>query len=82
MHTYTWKGIEGTRGQCQGRGGYTEQDSAERGILGQRMNGKIEILLFPVQSKGLSRVFSNIAVQEHQFFSTQLSLWSNSHIHI
>ena len=30
----------------------------------------------------LSRVFSNTTVQEHQFFSAQLSLWSNSHIHI
>ena len=29
-----------------------------------------------------SRVFSNIAVQKHQFFSTQPSLWSYSHIHI
>ena len=34
------------------------------------------------QSKGLSRVFSNTTVQEHQFFSTQLSLWSNCHIHL
>ena len=34
-----------------------------------------------LQSKGLSRVFSNITVQKHQFFSAQLSLWSNSHIH-
>ena len=33
------------------------------------------------QSKGLSRVFSNITVQKHQFFSTQSSLWSNSYIH-
>ena len=32
-----------------------------------------------LQSKGLSRVFSNTAVQNHQFFGTQLSLWSNSH---
>ena len=30
----------------------------------------------------LSRVFSNTIVQKHQFFDTQLSLWSNSHIHI
>ena len=29
-------------------------------------------------SKGLSRVFSNTTVQKHQFFGTQLSLWSNS----
>ena len=33
-----------------------------------------------LQSKGLSRVFSNATVQKHQFFSTQLSLWSNSHM--
>ena len=38
--------------------------------------------LISVQSKGLSRVFSNTTVQKHQFFSTQPSLWSNSHIHI
>ena len=31
--------------------------------------------------KGLSRVFSNTTVQKHQFFHTQLSLWSNSHVH-
>ena len=37
--------------------------------------------LISLQSKGLSRVFSNTTVQKHQFFSTQLSLWSNSHIH-
>ena len=34
-----------------------------------------------LQSKGLSRVFSNTTVQKHQFFGTQLSLESNSHIH-
>ena len=34
-----------------------------------------------LQSKGLSRVFSNTTVQKHQFFSAQLSLWSNSSIH-
>ena len=33
----------------------------------------------PLQSKGLSRVFSNTTVQKHQFFSAQLSLESNSH---
>ena len=33
------------------------------------------------QSKGLSRVFSNTTVQKHQFFGTQLSSQSNSHIH-
>ena len=34
-----------------------------------------------LQSKGLSRVFSNTTVQKHQFFSAQLSLYSNSHNH-
>ena len=38
--------------------------------------------LISLKSKGLSRVFSNTTVQKHQFFSAQLSLWSNSHIHI
>ena len=34
-----------------------------------------------LQSKGLARVFSNTTVQKHQFFGTQLSSQSNSHIH-
>ena len=34
-----------------------------------------------LQCKGLSRVFSNTTVQKHQFFSTQFSSQSNSHIH-
>ena len=34
-----------------------------------------------LQSKGLSRVFSNTTVQKHQFFGTQLSSQSKSHIH-
>ena len=33
--------------------------------------------LISLQSKGLSRVFSNTTVQKHQLFSTQVSLWSN-----
>ena len=37
--------------------------------------------LISLQSKGLSRVFSNTTVQKHQFFSAQLSLWSNFQIH-
>ena len=37
--------------------------------------------LVSLQSKGLSRVFSNTIVPKHQFFSAQLSLWANSHIH-
>ena len=38
--------------------------------------------LISLQSKGLSRVFSNTTVQKHQFFGTQLSLWSNAHPYI
>ena len=34
-----------------------------------------------LQSQGPSRVFSNTTVQKHKSFGTQLSLWSNSHIH-
>ena len=34
-----------------------------------------------LQSKGLSRVFSNTSVQKHQFFGAQISSQSNSHIH-
>ena len=34
-----------------------------------------------LQSKGLSRVFFNTTVQKYQFFSAQLSLYSNSYIH-
>ena len=46
------------------------------GLISFRMTGWISL-----QSKGLSRVFSNTVVQKHQFFDTQPSLWSNSHIH-
>ena len=41
-----------------------------------RLTGLISLL-----SKGLTRFFSNTTVQKHQFFSAQLSLWSNSNIH-
>ena len=37
--------------------------------------------LISLQSKEIVRVFSRTTVQKHQFFSAQLSLWSNSHIH-
>ena len=36
--------------------------------------------LISLQSRELSRAFSNTTVQKHQFFGTQPSLWSNSHI--
>ena len=34
-----------------------------------------------LQSKGISKVFSNTTVQKHQFISSQLSSQSNSHVH-
>ena len=37
--------------------------------------------LISLQSNGLLRVFPNTTVQKHQFFRSQTSLWSNSHIH-
>ena len=37
--------------------------------------------LISLQSKELSRVFSNTTVQKRQFFRAQPSLWSNAHIH-
>ena len=37
--------------------------------------------LISLQSKGLSRVFSNTTVQKDLFFSSQLSSWHDSHIH-
>ena len=46
------------------------------GLISFRMTGWISL-----QSKGLSRIFSNTTVQKHHFFSAQLSSQSNSHIH-
>ena len=46
------------------------------GLLFSRMQYWIS-----VQSKGLSRVFSNTTDQKHQFFGAQLFLQSNSYIH-
>ena len=43
--------------------------------------GLISFRMDWLQSKGLSRVFSNTTVQKHQFFSAQPSSQSNSHIH-
>ena len=37
--------------------------------------------LISLKSKGLSRVFFNTTIQNHQIFGTQFSLWYNSHIH-
>ena len=46
------------------------------GLISFKWTGWISL-----KSKGLSRVFSKTTVQKHQFFSTQPSSQSNSHIH-
>ena len=46
------------------------------GLISFRWTGGISL-----QSKGLTRVFSNTTVQKHQFFGSQLSSQFNSHIH-
>ena len=58
--------------------------SASTSVLPMNIQGWLPLGLtglISLLSKGVSRVFSNTTVQKHQFFGTQLSLWSNSHIH-
>ena len=65
-------------------GGQSVGASASASVLPMNIQGWISLGLTGLNSlwsKGLSRVFFNITVQKHQFFSTQPSLWSNSHIH-
>ena len=54
----------------------TSSSNEHPGLISFRMDW-LDLL----QSKGLSRVFSNTTVQKHQFFGAQLSSQSNSHIH-
>ena len=62
-------------------GGQTIRVSASASVLLMNIQDWFPLgLTFAVQ--GLLRVFSNTTVQKHQFFSTQPSLWTNSHIHI
>ena len=58
--------------------------SASASVLPKNIQGWFPLEstgLISLQPKGLSRVSSSTTVQKHQFFSAQLSLWSNSHIH-
>ena len=76
-------------GSCQisqlfASGGQSIRASALASVLPMDIQGWFPLgwtRLMSVQSKGLSRVFSNTTVQKHQFFGAQPSLWSNSHIH-
>ena len=65
-------------------GGQSIGDSASASVL--PMNTQVWSPLgwtgwVSLESKGLSRVFSNTTVQKHQFFGAQLSSQFNSHIH-
>ena len=65
-------------------GGPSISTSASAPVLAMIIQGWFPLRLtcfISLQSKGLSRVSSNTTVQKLQFFSTQPSLWSNSHIH-
>ena len=65
-------------------GGQSIWASASAPVLPMNIQGWFPLGLtglISLQSKGLSRVFSNNTVQNHQFFGTQPSLWSNSDIH-
>ena len=65
-------------------GGQSIRASASTSVLPMNIQNWFPLgligLIF-LQSKGLSRVFSNTTVQKHQFFDAQLCLWSNSYIH-
>ena len=64
-------------------GGQSIGVSASASVLPMNIQDRLPLGLtgwISLQSKRLSRVSSNTTVQKHQFFSTQLSLWSNSHI--
>ena len=70
--------------QLSASGGQSIGASASASVLLMNTQGWFPLGLtglISLLSKGLSRVFSNTTVQKHQFFSAQLSLWSNSHIH-
>ena len=64
-------------------GGQSVRASTSTSVLPMNIQGWFPLGLtglISLQSKGLSRVFSSTTVQKHQFFGTQPSLWSNSHI--
>ena len=65
------------------RGSQSIGASASASVLPMNIQGWFPLGLTDLilQSKGLSRVFSNTTVRKHRFFSVQPSLWSNSHIH-
>ena len=64
-------------------GGQSIGTSASASVLLMKVQGSFPLGLtglISLQSKGLSRVFSNTTIQKHQFFHAQLCLWYSSHI--
>ena len=64
-------------------GGQIIGASASTSVLPMNVQGWFPLgltCLIPLMSMELSRVFSSTTIKKHQFFSTQPSLWSNSHI--
>ena len=73
-----------SKSQLFASGGQTIAVSALASVLPKKSQGRSPLEWtgwISLQSKGLSRVFSNTTVQKHQFFGTQPSSQSNSHIH-
>ena len=65
-------------------GGWSTWASASASVLPMNIQDWFPLGLtglISLQSKGLPRVFSSTTIQKHQFFRSQPSLWSNSHIH-
>ena len=65
-------------------GGQSTEASASAPVLLMNIQDRFSLGLtglISLQSKALSRVFSNTTVQKHQFFGPQPSLWFTSHIH-
>ena len=72
------------KSQLFASGGQSIRASASTSVLPMNIQDLFPLwltVLISLQSKGLSKVFSNTTVQKHQFFGAQ-SLWSSSHIHI
>ena len=71
------------RSQLFTSGGESIGASASASVLPMKVHSLFPLGLsglIPLLSKGCPRVFSSTTIQKHQFFSTQPSLWSNSHI--
>ena len=63
--------------------GQSNGASASTSVLPMNIQGCFPLgltHLISLQSKGVSKVLSSTTTQEHQFFSAQSSLWSNSYI--